>query len=63
VKLETTPAGVLNSLPTYFRIPARQTQAVIPDIEVRKPTANTTLVVTAATVGRAQQTQQLTILP
>jgi hypothetical protein len=63
VKLETTPAGVLNSLPPYFRIPARQTQAVIPDIEVRKPTANTTLVVTAATVGRAQQTQQLTILP
>ena len=63
VKLETTPAGVLNSLPPYFRIPGRQTQAVIPDIEVRKPTANTTLVVTAATVGRAQQTQQLTILP
>jgi hypothetical protein len=63
VKLETTPPGVLNSLPTYFRIPARQTQTTIPDLEVRKPTSNTTLIVTASTVGRPQQTQQLTILP
>jgi hypothetical protein len=63
VKLETTPPGVLNSLPPYFRIPARQTQATISDLEVRKPTANASLIVTASTVGRPQQTQQLTILP
>jgi hypothetical protein len=63
VKLETTPAAVLNSLPQYFRIPARQTQATIPAMELRKPASNATLVVVASTVGRAQQTQQLTILP
>jgi hypothetical protein len=63
VKLETTPPGVLNSLPPYFRIPARQTQASIPDLEVRKPTSNATLIVTASTLGRPQQTQQLTIVP
>jgi hypothetical protein len=63
VKLETTPPGVLNSLPPYFRIPARQTQATISDLEVRKPTSSATLLVTASTVGRPQQTQQLTIVP
>lgn len=63
VKLETTPPGVLNSLPPFFRIPARQTQATISDMEVRKPASNATLIVTASTVGRAQQTQQLTIVP
>jgi hypothetical protein len=63
VKLETTPPGVLNSLPPYFRIPARQTQATISDTEVRKPASNETLIVTASTVGRPQQTQQLTIVP
>jgi hypothetical protein len=63
VKLETTPPGVLNSLPPYFRVPARQTQAIIADLEVRKPTSNATLLVTASTVGRPQQTQQLTIVP
>jgi hypothetical protein len=63
VKLETTPPGVLNSLPPYFRIPARQTQATIPDLEVRKPASNEILIVTATTVGRPQQTQQLTIVP
>ena len=63
VKLETTPPGVLNSLPPYFHIPARQTQAIIPNLEVRKPTSNATLIVTASTVGRPQQTQQLTIVP
>jgi hypothetical protein len=63
VKLETTPLGVLNSLPPYFRIPARQTQATLPDLEVRKPTSNASLLVTASTVGRPQQTQQLTIVP
>jgi len=63
VKLETTPPGVLNSLPPYFRIPARQTQASISELEVRKPSSNSILIVTASTVGRPQQTQQLTILP
>ncbi len=63
VKLETTPAGVLNSLPPYFRVPARQTQATVADLEVRKPTSNAMLLVTASTVGRPQQTQQLTIVP
>jgi hypothetical protein len=63
VKLETTPPGVLNSLPPFFRIPARQTQATLSDLEVRKPTSNATLLVTSSTVGRPQQTQQLTILP
>jgi len=63
VKLETTPLGVLNSLPQYFRIPARQTQAVIADMEVREPESNATLVVTALTVGRPQKTEPLTILP
>jgi len=63
VRLETTPLGVLSSLPPYFQFPARQTQATISDLEVRKPASNASLVVTASTVGRAQQTQQLTILP
>jgi hypothetical protein len=63
VKLETTPAAVLNSLPLYFRIPARQTQATIAAMELRKPASNATLVVVASTVGRPQQTQPLTILP
>ena len=63
VKLETTPPGILNSLPPYFRIPARETQATIPDMEVRKPASNETLIVTASTIGRPQQTQQLTIVP
>ena len=63
VKLETTPPGVLNSLPQFFRIPARQTQAVIAGMEVRRPESNATLMVTASTVGRPQQTQELTILP
>jgi len=62
VKLETTRPGVLNSLPPYVRIAVRQTQATIPDMEVRKPAANATLIVTASTVGRPQQAQQLTIL-
>jgi hypothetical protein len=63
VKLETTPPGVLNNLPPYFRIPARQTQATICDMEVRKPTSDAILIVTASTVGRPRQTQQLTIVP
>lgn len=63
VKLETTPARGLNSLPPYFRIPARHTQATILDLELPEPTSNASLVITASTVGRPQQTQQLTIVP
>jgi hypothetical protein len=63
VKLETTPAGSLNSLPPYYRFPPRETQATIPGMELQEPSTNTTLTVTASTVGRSQQTQQLTILP
>jgi len=53
----------MNSLLPYFRIAVRQTQATISDMEVRKPATKASLMVTASTVGRAQQTQQLTILP
>jgi hypothetical protein len=63
VKLEAEPAGLLNSLPPYFHIPARQTQATISAMELHRPTSNATLVVSASTVGRAQKTQPLTILP
>jgi hypothetical protein len=63
VKLETTPPSGLNSLPPYFRIPARQSQATIPGMELREPGSNASLVVTASTVGRPQQTQKLTIIP
>jgi hypothetical protein len=55
--------GVWNSLPPYFRIAVRQTQATIRDMEMRKPASNAKLIVTASTVGRPQHTQQLTILP
>jgi hypothetical protein len=63
IKLETTPPRALNSLPPYFRIPARQTQATIPDLELPEPASKAILVVTASTVGRPQLTQQLTIIP
>jgi len=63
VKLETTPPSALNSLPPYFRIPARQTQVTIADLELPEPASKASLIVTASTVGRPQQTQQLTILP
>jgi hypothetical protein len=63
VKLEAEPAGLLNSLPPYFHIPARQTQATISAMELHRPTTNATLVVSASTVGLAQKTQPLTILP
>jgi hypothetical protein len=63
VKLETTPARGLNSLPPYFRISARQTQATISNLELPEPASKASLVITATTVGRPQQTQQLTIVP
>jgi hypothetical protein len=63
VKLETTPPGVLNSLPPYFRVSPQQTQETIRGLEVREPASAVTIFVTASTVGRSQQTQNLTILP
>ena len=63
VKLETNPPGALNSLPQYFRVPARQTQATISGMELPESESHASLVVSASTVGRPQQTQQLTILP
>jgi hypothetical protein len=63
IKLEATPSRSLNSLPPYFRIPARQTQAIIPDLELPDPATKAILIVTASTVGRSQQTQPLTIVP
>ena len=63
VKLETTPPGVLNSLPPYFRISPQQTQETIRNIEVQKPKSEVTIFVTASTVGKPLQTQTLTILP
>lgn len=63
IKLDTTPPRALNSLPPYFHIPARQTQATISDLELPRPASRATLVVTASTVGRPQQTQQLTVVP
>lgn len=63
VKLETTPPGVLNSLPPYFRISPQQTQETIRGLEVRKPASAVTITVTGSTVGRPQQSQTLTIIP
>ena len=63
VKLEAEPASLLNSLPPYFHVTARQTQATIFSMELHHPTSNAILVVTTSSVGRLQNTQQLTILP
>lgn len=63
VKLATNPPGALNSLPPFFQVPARHTQTTISDMELRNPPRDTTLVVIASTVGRPQQSQQLTIHP
>ena len=63
VKLTTVPDGVLSALPSYFAVSAGETQARITDLEVRKPASEATLNVVASTVGRAQQTQALSILP
>ncbi len=63
VQLATVPPGGLNSLPPYFRISPQQTQETIHNLEVRKPNSPVTISVTAATAGRPQQTQTLTIRP
>jgi hypothetical protein len=63
VHLETTPPGSLNSMPAYFQISPNLTQEKISNLEVKKPLSNMTIIVTASTVGRSQQTQDLTITP
>lgn len=63
IKLETAPQGALNSLPPYFQMSADQTQEKISNLEVKRPSSNVTIIVTASTVGKPQQTQALTITP
>lgn len=63
VKLESIPAGTFNSLPEFFRISPLLTQETIRHLEVRKPSAVTTLVVKASTVGRPQESAKLSITP
>jgi hypothetical protein len=63
VKLEANPAGTFNSLPPYYRVSPQQTQETIRNLEVRKPAAVTTLTVIASTVGRAQESDKLSITP
>ncbi len=63
VKLETVPPSALNSLPPFFLVPPQQSQAIVTDLETRKPASNTNLVIRASTVGRAQVTGNLVITP
>jgi hypothetical protein len=63
VKLEVTPAGNLNSLPPYVQIAGGETQETIRNLELRKPDADLGITVTASTVGRAQESQKLTVTP
>jgi hypothetical protein len=63
VHLETTPPGALNSLPAYIRISPNASQEKISNLEVKKPASRMTIIVTASSVGRPQQTQELTITP
>jgi len=63
VKLEVTPAGNLNALPPYVQIAGGETQETIRNLELRKPDADLGIVVAASTVGRAQESQKLTVTP
>lgn len=63
VKLETVPPSSLNSLPPFFLVPPQQSQAIVMDLETRKPASNTNLVIRASTVGRPQETGTLVITP
>ena len=63
VKLEVTPPGNLNALPPYVQVSGRETQETIRNVELRKPDADFGIVVTASTVGRAQESQKLTVTP
>jgi len=63
VKLDVSPAGNLNTLPPYVQVPEGQTQYTIPNLELRNPSADIEVWVTASTVGRAQESQKLTVTP
>ena len=63
VKVEVTPPGNLNSLPPYVRVSALETQETVPNLELKKPNADMSIQVTASTVGRAQESQKLTVSP
>jgi hypothetical protein len=63
VKLEVTPAGNLNALPPYVQIASGETQETIKNLELRKPDSDLGIVVTASTVGRAQESRKLTVTP
>jgi hypothetical protein len=63
VRLEVTPASNLNSLPPYVRVTPQETQVTISNLELRRPSADLAVQVTANTVGRAQESQKLTVTP
>ncbi len=63
VRLEVTPPGNLNSLPPYVRVSPQETQETIPNLELRRPSADFAIQVTASTVGRAEESQKLTVTP
>ena len=63
VKLDVSPAGNLNTLPPYVQVSEDQTQQTISNLEVRNPSADIEVLVTASTVGRAQESQKLTVTP
>jgi len=63
VKLDVNPPGNLNALPPYVLVPAGETQDTIGNLEVRKPSADIQILVTASTVGRAQESPRLTVTP
>lgn len=63
VKLDVMPLGNLNALPPYVRVAGGETQETIRKLELRKPDADLGIIVTASTVGRAQESQKLTVTP
>jgi hypothetical protein len=63
VRLEVTPPGNLNSLPPYVRVSPQETQETISNLELRRPSADFAVQVTASTVGRAQESQKLIVTP
>jgi len=63
VRLVVTPPGNLNSLPPYVRVSPQETQETIPNLELRRPSADFAVQVTASTVGRAEESQKLTVRP
>ena len=63
VKLDVSPVGNLNTLPPYVQVPEGQTQQTISNLELRNPNADIEVMVTASTVGRAQESQKLIVTP